>query len=148
MSEQQAKSSTFEELYLQQRKKSSVLLIAAVVLALSTVGSLAWGFSKDSDSSNTADGQTSFQNGNGFQGRGGLGGQMGFKVEQFFNDDGSINNDEVSSFMERTPSGMADNFLDRFVERINQAADDGDITKDQAEALINALETESSANET
>ena len=71
-------------------------------------------------------------------------------VTQFFNDDGSVDTSEVESFMSRMPSGRGNagfNFLDRFKDMINQAADDGDITQDQADALIKAFEAESESNE-
>jgi len=145
------KGSTFEELYLQQRKKSSMLLIAVIVLAISTAGSLAWGFSKGSGSQPNTPGNFQGQGFNGGQGGpGGFAGPgRGLDVKQFFNDDGSVNNDEVKSFLDRIPSGGPSgsssnfNFLDRFKETINQAATDGDITQDQADALIQAFETES-----
>lgn len=151
---EQAKGSTFEQLYLQQRKKSSLLLVAVIVLAITTAGSLAWGFSKTGSGSSPSNTPGNFQ-GQGFGGQGGPGGGgMNLDVKQFFNDDGSVNNDEVKSFLSRMPSGTSSsssnssfNFLDRFKERINQSADDGDITQEQADALIKAFETESNSNE-
>ena len=147
-----AKGSTFEELYLEQRKKSSMLLIAVVVLAIATAGSLAWGFSKNGGS--TSSGMPGNFQGQGFNGEGGpsgAGGRMGMNVKQFFKDDGSVDTDEVKSFVSRMPSGNSNsgfNFLDRFKENISQSVEDGDITQSQADALTKAFEdAEGSTNE-
>ena len=146
---EQAKGSTFEELYLEQRKKSSMLVVAVVVLAITTVGSLAWGFSNNgSGASNQTANTGQFPGGdfNGQNGPGGMRGGMNMDVKQFFNDDGSVKTSEVESFLSRMPSGgnssnSSFNFLDRFKEMINQAADNGEITQDQAQALIQAFES-------
>ncbi len=142
------RGSSFEELYLQQKKKGEILLIAVIVLAIVAAGGLAWGFSKDGGTGNQT-GPGNFQQGQGFPGGGGgpgggPGGMRGMNVTQFFND-------EVKSFLSRMPSGGNNsgfNFLDRFKDMINQAAENGDITQAQADALIQAFEAESNANET
>lgn len=146
---EQIKGSTFEELYLEQRKKSSMLVVAVVVLAITTVGGLAWGFSNNgSGTSNQTANTSQFPGGdfNGQNGPGSMQGGMNMDVKQFFNDDGSVKTSEVESFLGRMPSGgnssnSGFNFLDRFKEMINQAADNGEITQDQAQALIQAFES-------
>ena len=151
MSEQTTTTDAFETLYLERRKKSQLLIIAVVILAIATAGSLAWGLSNNA--SNPSNMPGNFQ-GQGFGGQGGPGsmrGGMNMDVTQFFNNDGSVNHDEVDSFLSRMPSGNGNagfNFLDRFTDMINQAADDGDITQSQADALIQAFESGSESNET
>lgn len=147
----QIKGSTFEELYLEQRKKNQVLLIVAIALAVSTAGSLAWNFSK-SNNINPTGMPGNFQ-GQGLGGQGtpggmgGMRGGMGMDIKQFFNDDGSVNTSQVESFTNRIPSGSASssgfNFLDRFKDMIDQSVEGGDITQEQADALVKAFESES-----
>ncbi len=156
----QPERDTFEVLYLAQRKKSQILLIAVIILAVATASSLAWSLSKNNSSQTTPNGFP----GQGFDGQQGApGGMQGpgggmrgmMDVKQFFKDDGSVDTDVVKSFVSRMPSGRSGssssdgfNFLDRFKENINQAAKDGDITEDQASKLIEAFEAqESSSNE-
>ena len=155
----QPEQDTFEVLYLQQRKKSQLLLIAVIVLSVATAGSLAWGVSKSNSPQpmpNGTPGQRfdSRQGGPGDMRRpgGGMRGMM--NVKQFLKDDGSVDTDAVKSFVGRMPSGRGGslnssgfNFLDRFKGTIEQAAEDGDITKEQASALMQAFESESNANE-
>ena len=120
MSEQTTTTDTFEALYLEQRKKSQLLIIAVVILAVSTAGSLAWGFSNTKNNSSAMPGNSQGQGFGGQNGQGGPGGMRGgmnMDVEQFFNDDGSVNQDEVDSFLSRMPSGSGNagfDFLDRF----------------------------------
>ncbi len=149
------KGSTFEELYLQQRKKSSMLLIAVIVLAVTTAVSIAWGMSKNNNTNNPSNGPSNFQ-GQGFDGQngpgGGMRGGMNMNIKQFFKDDGSVDTSAVDSFMSRMPSGgqagnSGFNFLDRFKEMIDQSVEKGDITEDQGNALMDAFEAENNANE-
>lgn len=142
------RKNTFEELYLQQKKKSSLLMIAVAVLAITTVGSAAWGFSKSSTSTQAPDGvATRGFNGQGGMGMGGPGMQM--DITQFFNSDGSVNEDQVKTMVSRLPSGASSQFLSRFEEQIDQAVTDGKITQTQADALKKAFESAagSSTNE-
>lgn len=131
------KNNTFEDLYIEQKKRNSVLMTLVVVLAITTIGGLGWGFSK---SNTDLQGPPS-----GFQGPGGQGfpggsmGQMNF--DRFFKDDGSVDTEAVQDMVDRLPSGAGSDFIDRFSEGINQAAEDGDITQAQADELINAFET-------
>ncbi len=64
---------------------------------------------------------------------------MDFK--SFLNDDGSVDTEAVQDIVDRLPSGAGSDFLDRFTENNNQAAEDGDITEAQADALIKAFES-------
>ena len=144
-----SKGSTFEELYLEQRKKSQMLLVAVVVLAIATAGSLAWGFSKSGGTSGQPN-MGNFQQG-GFNGQGGPGGMRGMMdIKSFFKDDGSVDTEKVKEITSRMPSGGKNsgfNIVDRFKEQTTQAVTDGDITQDQADALIKAFESESTTNE-
>lgn len=135
----ESRKSTFEELYLKQKKKSSLLMIAVAVLAVATVGSAAWGFSKSKASTQSA-GNMSTRN---FDGQGPMGGGPGMEMDitQFFNSDGSVNTDQVKTFIDRMPSGTNSRFLERFEEQITQAVTDGKITQTQADALTKALES-------
>ena len=142
-------NNAFEELYLQEKKKASLFLIAIIVLIITTAGSLAWGLTKSSNTTNsTPNGQGSFEGGNGqggFNGQGGRGGPGGgMSITSFFNDDKSVDTEAVEDFIDRMPSGAGENFLTRFKENITQAVTDGDITQAQADALNTALSTASS----
>ena len=137
----------FEELYLAQRKRSSIFLATTVVLAITTVGSVAWALNSKSNTA-VAEGPGNAQQAQGFgnsQGRpGGMRTMM--DITSFFNEDGSVNTDQVKELMARMPSGQSDNsgfnFIDRIKENIDQAVSDGDITEDQANALLDAFEKE------
>lgn len=149
---EQIKGSTFEELYLQQRKKSQMLLVAVIILAVVAAGSLAWGFSKDG-SQNQAD-TGNFPQGQGFNGQGspggGPGGGMGMDIKSFFKDDGSVDTERIEQMTSRMPSGGSRgsfNIADMIKQQADQAVEDGDITQAQADALIKAFESESSTNE-
>lgn len=151
---EQLKGSTFEELYLQQRKKSQMLLVAVIVLAVLAAGSLAWGFSKDG--SGNQSGMPGNSQGQGFNGQsgpggmGGPGGRMGMDIKSFFNDDGSVNTDQIEQMTSRMPSGGGRggfDITDMIKQQADQAVEDGDITQGQADALIKAFESESSTNE-
>ena len=143
------KGSTFEELYLEQRKKSQMLLIAVVVLAIATAVSLAWGFSKSGSTSRPDMANGGFSQ--GMNGQGGPGGMRGMMdIKSFFKDDGSVDTEKVKEITSRMPSGGKNsgfNIVDRFKEQTTQAVTDGDITQDQADALIKAFESESTTNE-
>lgn len=139
------KKDVFEELYLQQKRKSSILLAVTVVLAITTAGSLYWGFDR-AKTNNSAQPPAGFEN-RGEQGfpNGGQMGRMDFT--RFFNEDGSVKNTEVQNMVDRLPSGAGSQFLSRFKDNINQAAKDGKITQTQADALIKAFESAGGANE-
>ena len=144
-----SKGSTFEELYLEQRKKSQMLLIAVVVLAIATAGSLAWGFSKSGSTSRPDMANGGFSQ--GMNGQGGPGGMRGMMdIKSFFKDDGSVDTDKVKEMTSRMPSGggrSGFNISDMIKRQADQAVTDGDITQAQADALIKAFESESSTNE-
>ena len=143
------KGRTFEELYLEQRKKSQMLLVAVVVLAIATAGSLAWGFSKSGGTSRPDMANGGFSQ--GMNGQGGPGGMRGMMdIKSFFKDDGSVDTEKVKEITSRMPSGGKNsgfNIVDRFKEQTTQAVTDGDITQDQADSLIKAFESESTTNE-
>lgn len=133
------KKDVFEELYLEQKRKSSILLVIIVVLAITTVGSLYWGLDK-AKTNKGAQPPAGFENrgGQGFP-NGGRMGQMDFT--NFFNEDGSVKTEEVQNMVDRLPSGAGSQSLSRFKDNINQGAKDGKITEAQAEALIKAFES-------
>jgi hypothetical protein len=140
------KKDVFEELYLGQKKKSSILLAVTVVLAVTTVGSLYWGFN-NTKKNNVAQPPAGFENrgGQGFPNGGQMGGQM--DVTRFFNEDGSVKTAEVQSMVDRLPSGAGSQFLSRLKDNIDQAAKDGKITQAQADALNKAFESAGGVNE-
>ena len=152
--EQQAVGSTFEELYLEQRKKSQMLIVAVVVLAVVAVGGIAWGASQSSSQSQTPGNfqEQGFGGQNGPGGMGGMRGGMNMDIKQFFSDDGSVKTSEVESFLSQMPSGSGNRggfSITNMIERqTDQAVEDGDITQGQADALIKAFESESKSNET
>ena len=143
------KDSTFEGLYLEQRKKSQMLLVAVVVLAVATTGSLAGGFGKSGSTAGRPN-MGNLQQG-GFNGQSGPGGMRGMMdIKSFFKDDGSVDTDKVKEMTSRMPSGGNNSgftIVDRFKQQATQAVTDGDIAQDQADALIKAFESESTTNE-
>jgi len=134
MTTKQQQSDEFEELYLKERKKSSVLLIATIVLALIASGSLIWAVSKGSNTQDLPNGVTN----QGVNGQGGLRGNgpgMTLDIKSFFKDDGSVDTDKVDEITSRMPSGASSRFTDMIKEQVDQAVKDGDITQEQADAL-------------
>ena len=153
--EQPIQGDEFEELYLKERKKSSMLLIAVIVLALSTVGSIIWAINSSSSSQQTSQFPGSGAPGQGFGGQGGFpsgssGPGGGFDVTSLFNDDGSVDTDLVDEITGNFPGGGDSRFIELMTQQAEQAVEDGDITQDQADALIDELESGSSetSNET
>jgi hypothetical protein len=142
MSESKNSKNTFEDLYLEQKKKSSILMTLVVVLAITTIAGLGWGFSSSSGSQKPPSG---FQGLNGQGAPGGGMGQMDF--ERFFKDDGSVDTQAVQDMVDRLPSSAGSGFLDRFKTDINQAATDGKITLSQADALVKAFESAGSTSD-
>lgn len=140
----QQQGNEFEELYLKERKKSSILLVAAIVLAISTTGSLIWGVSNLSSTPQLPSGANGQDFGSGGQFGGGPG--MGMDIKSFFKEDGSVDTDRIDEITSRLPSGIGSGFTDRIKEQADQAVEDGDITQDQADALKEAIDkaTESS----
>lgn len=129
----------FEDLYLKERKKSSMLTIAVVVLSIVTVWTLAWSLGSSSDTAQTpAAGQ--FGEGGG-PGGGGQG--MMQDISSFFADDGSVDTDQIEEMTSRFPSGADSDMSSRIVDMMQQQADtaveDGDITQEQADALMEAF---------
>lgn len=139
--------SVFEELYLKEKKKNSILLGIAIVLAIVTVGSLIWASGKQSsESSQTSEGPRAGQFG---PGQGGMRGQgMGMDITSYFNEDGSVDTAAVEEIIARFPSGASSRFTDRIKESADQAVTDGDITQEQADALIAEIESQAEAAST
>lgn len=138
MSTKPQQSDEFEELYLKERKKSSMLLIAVVALAILAAGSLIWAISKDSSTSQLPENAPS----QGFGGRGQAGGgSPGMDITNFFKDDGSVDTEQIDELTNRFPSGAGSQFTDMIKERADQAVEDGDITQEQADELIEKIET-------
>lgn len=144
MSKQEHKQTDeFEELYLRERKKSSLLIVAVITLAIATAGSLIWGASKQSSTPGGLPEGFQGQQDKGFGGRGGFRGGpgMAMDIKHFFKDDGSVDADQIDQLTSRLPSGMGSRFTDRIKEQADQAVKDGDITQAQADALKEKLDT-------
>lgn len=137
-------TSTFEDLYLKEKKKSSILLGGVVVLAVLATLSLSWAITKKGAAPQGGAGSFAANlNGQNPQGGPGGGGMRQMDFTEFFNDDGSVKTERVQEMLGRMPSGNSDqNFLTRIKEDINQAVEDGKITQEQATALINAFQAE------
>lgn len=133
-------NSEFEELYLKERKKSSMLLVAVIVLALATAGSLIWAVNGQSNTAQLPGGGSEQGFGGGGQ-FGGGGGPGMMDIASFFNDDGSVDTDRIDEMTSRFPSGAGSQFVDRMQEEADQAVEDGDITQAQADELISAFES-------
>ncbi len=134
----------FEMLYLKERKKSSILLIVAIVLAVATAGSVLWAVNKEPASSSQFPSGTPGQDFNGqggFPGGGQGGPGFGLDVTSFFKDDGSVDTDKVDETTSRFPGGGDSRFTDLMQQRVDQAVEDGDITQDQADKLMDAFST-------
>lgn len=144
MATKQQQSNEFEELYLKERKKSSILLAAAIVLAIATSGSLIWGINKGSSTVQPPEGGPTQGFGQG--GPPGGGARMGMNIKSFFKDDGSVDTERIDEITNRLPSGAGSRITDMIKEQADKAVEDGDITQAQADDLIAKIEaaTESS----
>ncbi|MDO8335275.1 MAG: hypothetical protein Q7T74_00640 [Candidatus Saccharibacteria bacterium] len=143
MSTKHQHSDEFEELYLKERKKSSILVAVVVVLALATTGSLLWGINKNSSTAQLPTGAQS----QGFGQGGPPSGGMRMNIKSFFKDDGSVDSDKVDELTSRAPSGAGSRFTDMFKEQADKAVEDGDITQAQADDLIAKIKAASESSD-
>ncbi len=136
MSTTHQQANEFEELYLKQKRKSSILLATAIVLGFTTGGSLIWGASQQAETQGMRGGAPS----QGFGSQSG-GPGMGIDIKSFFNDDGSVDEDRIDELTSRMPSGAGSQFKDMIKQQADQAVEDGDITQEQADALSEKIDT-------
>lgn len=137
--------SSFEHLYVKERKKTRIFMATtgmAVVLAL---GSLVYAGNKKADNPTGApglgsnSGQTAPFGGQG-GGPGGDGGmRMQMDITNFLNDDGNVDTEQINEMLDRIPDDFREDMLDRMEAQIDEATQDGDITSDQATALKQAF---------
>ena len=150
MNKENTNTSSVEELYLKEKKKSMILLVTTVLFATLFLSSLAFDLGSDSNDSDTGSSAQTEHSIDGQQNQGGPGqgrgqGRAGQDITAFFNDDGSVDQDAVDTFAERIgqgggPQGAdSSQFLDRFSEQIYTAVESGDITQTQGEELLSAL---------
>ena len=138
---------SFEKLYLKERKKSQLFLLVTVVLTILLIGSVAFNFQnqKQSPDQNSSQSQslsgTFGQNSGGFQGmRGSL------EISEFFNEDGTVDTDQVNQVKDNIPDGFEDRFVSRISSQIDAAVDKGDITNDQSGKLKTAFGISNNTN--
>jgi hypothetical protein len=142
--EQSSQQLSYKSLYLKEKKKSSIFLILSIVLTILFFGTLAWAVVEANN-----DGKKGIRNGQGngmFDDQAGPNDQNGrgrgmmMNFKNFLNSDGSVNTEEVKSFVSRMPSGTgSSNFQTRINQEIDQAVKNGTITQDQATAIKNAI---------
>lgn len=116
----------FEPLYLRERQKSKYLLTSTIILSILFLGALVINPAAESAT----------QVGRG-QGGGGMG-RQGMSITTFFNEDGSLNQDQVDR-VNSVPAERKEAFAGQLGTQIAGAVSDGTITTDQATALKKAL---------
>lgn len=129
---------SIEQQYLKERKKSQILTITNAVTVIVLAFAIVWGFQ---NSANINRGQMPGSGMPELNGGTPPGGPMGMNnVEDFFNDDGSVDTDQVDEVKGNLPEGFEDQFLSRMDDQIDQAVENEDITSDQATELRNEFE--------
>jgi hypothetical protein len=135
---------SFEQLYLQERKKTMVIAwvagITAVVLLIVVVlfiqkGS---GVKLAPSATNSTSNTTPQTPGSGSSSGGGI--KVADNVLQgFLNADGSVNQGKIDQILGQVPPDYKDQMLDRFDGMIGQATTKGEITSTQASELRQAF---------
>ena len=148
MSQNETHASSFEQLYLKERKKAWIFMNTTAVAAVLAVGLLVYAVNKKTEAPEPA---ALGENGPRmqFDGEDGPGGrmQMRMDVTQFLNDDGSVDTDRVNDMLERLPDNFREDMLGRMETQIDEAVSDDDITQDQATALKSAFGISGDTNE-
>lgn len=147
MSNNESDTASIEKLYLKEKKKTSILMVSTIALAILFIGSLAMR-SDPSSTDSTATQNT--QAGTQQRGPGGRGGQP---ISAFFDDSGSVDQEAVDEMASRfsqsggTTGSDPSQFLERLTQQIEASVASGEITQAQADELQAALaQTESSEN--
>ena len=136
MSTDKGSTASVEELYLQEKKKASILMVSVVVLAVLLVGSVMT--RPDSSAADSTATQNTQQ-----RGAGGRGGQS---VTEFFDESGAVDQDAVDVFASRATQGggpagaNSSQFLERFTQQIDTSIESGEITQAQGDALQAAFD--------
>ncbi len=126
---------SIEDLYLKERKKSKVLLAVSIVLVIALAGTGYYALQKK------AGGPFGGGSGGGMMFRNGGSQQGGMNLSRFFNSDKSLNQSAVDTFLSRVPDNFKSQLVDRFSQRISNAASNSQITQAQADALTNYLKS-------
>ena len=126
---------SIEDLYLKERKKSKILLVVSIVLAIALAGTGYYALQKKAGVpfGGGSGGGMMFRNSGGQQG--------GMNLSRFFNSDKSLNQSAVDTFLSQVPDNFKSQLVDRFSQRISNAASNGQITQAQADALTNYLKS-------
>lgn len=131
---------SIEKLYLKERKKNQLFLLATIVLTILLVGSVGFNFqnknrstTQDSNQSQSLSGALG-QNAGGFQGR-----RDSLEISEFFNSDGTVDTDQVNQVKTTVPDGFEDRLLSRISSQIDDALKKGDITAKQGAELKTAF---------
>jgi len=129
-----------EELYIKEKKKSQTFMIISAVLTVMLIGL----FLVHSGNNTTTAGVSNASPGNAV-GAGRFGG--GIIITDYFYTDGSLDKDAVNERLQTIPASSQSMFIERFSGRIQASADAGEISQNQANALIDYLYTAMSDSE-
>lgn len=131
---------SFEKLYLKERKKNQIFIMVAAVLSILLVGLVILNFQTKKQSTDQGPNQAQDFPGSFGQNTGGFQGQRGLQeIDGFFNDDGTVDTDQVSQLKKNLPTGFESRFLTRVSSQIDSAVDGNDITSEQGEKLKEAF---------
>jgi hypothetical protein len=131
LSDEKIPENTFEQLYLKERKKATIFMVAAIALAVLSAGLLVHTFSNGTKNTVGADGTMRLGDGNGAP-------MMQFDIKSFFKEDGGVDQDKVDEMKSRIPEDSS-RLSDFIGPGIDTAVEDGEITSEQAAALKTAL---------
>lgn len=116
---------TFEGLYLKERKKATIFMTSAIILAVLAAGLLVYVLSAPQGMRGQSDGMVRMR--------------MGLDIKSFFNEDGSVDSAKVSEMTDRVPEGNKDRMLESMGSTIDSAVQDGEITSAQSTELKKAM---------
>ncbi len=127
-------TSSVEELYIKEKKKSQIFMLSTTVLAVVLVGYFLMSF-------NSGDTAISSAAPIGVPGESSLGMRQGGGVpmSEYFYSDGELNTQAINERFANIPAGSQAQFIDRFASRIQSSVDMGEITQDQADSFIDYL---------
>lgn len=147
-----AAAPVWRDQYLKERKKSRLFMATTAVAVVLLIGSLLYAVGQ-SDSTQVADpvgGGAGLEEGHrpgSAPGEGGGLGQGSLSMQQFFDADGSLNEELVASFRERAEQmGATGQFSNRLVGAISNSVATGEITQEQADELLEGLDLSSSGD--
>ena len=146
-SQENKNNESFEKLYLKERKKNHLFVVVAAVLSIFLVGLVIFNLQTQKLSTEQVPNQAQDFPGSFGQNPGGFQGQRGLQeIDRFFNEDGTVDTDQVDQLKENLPSGIEGRFLPRVSSQIDSAVDGNDITFEQGEELKEAFGVPSDTN--